>query len=112
MSLENAPDEVKLAVDLIMLLENHAIPAETVLKALEIVRRDFEGNSPSPCPLPSGEREIIQAGVGSSPLISRFTSVCSSPFSLRRCTSSWLKAILMLFSRHRRSMVRFSSSTV
>ena len=35
MSLENAPDEVKLAVDLIMLLENHEIPAETVLKALE-----------------------------------------------------------------------------
>lgn len=30
MSLENAPDEVKLAVDLIMLLENHEIPAETV----------------------------------------------------------------------------------
>ncbi|EQC2551500.1 MULTISPECIES: pleiotropic regulatory protein RsmS [Enterobacter] len=49
MSLENAPDEVKLAVDLIMLLENHEIPAETVLKALEIVRRDFEGKrSPHP----------------------------------------------------------------
>ncbi|GJL42795.1 hypothetical protein TUM17577_40040 [Enterobacter asburiae] len=54
MSLENAPDEVKLAVDLIMLLENHEIPTETVLKALEIVRRDFEGKLPphpalSPC---------------------------------------------------------------
>lgn len=48
MSLENAPDEVKLAVDLIMLLENHEIPAETVLKALEIVRRDFEGKLPPP----------------------------------------------------------------
>lgn len=58
MSLENAPDEVKLAVDLIMLLENHEIPAETVLKALEIVRRDFEGKLPSPYPLPRGEREI------------------------------------------------------
>lgn len=46
MSLENAPDEVKLVVDLIMLLENHEIPAETVLKALEIVRRDFEGKLP------------------------------------------------------------------
>ena len=46
MSLENAPDEVKLAVDLIMLLENHEIPAETVLKALEIVRRDCEGKLP------------------------------------------------------------------
>ncbi|AOP85783.1 pleiotropic regulatory protein RsmS [Enterobacter kobei] len=59
MSLENAPDEVKLAVDLIMLLENHDIPAETVLKALEIVQRDFEGkvkaSSPHPTPLPQGE---------------------------------------------------------
>ncbi|MDH0440112.1 DUF2496 domain-containing protein [Enterobacter cloacae] len=56
MSLENAPDEVKLAVDLIMLLENHEIPAETVLK---IVRRDFEGKvkagCPHPNPLPPGE---------------------------------------------------------
>lgn len=42
MSLENAQDDVKLAVDLIMLLEEHAIPAETVLKALELVKRDFE----------------------------------------------------------------------
>lgn len=58
MSLENAPDEVKLAVDLIMLLENHEIPAETVLKALEIVRRDFEGKLPShPALSPEGEGE-------------------------------------------------------
>ncbi len=42
MSLENAPDEVKLAVDLIMLLEEHDVAPQTVLKALEIVRRDFE----------------------------------------------------------------------
>ncbi len=41
MSLDNAPDEVKLAVDLIMLLEQHEIPASTVLSALEIVRQDF-----------------------------------------------------------------------
>lgn len=41
MSLEDAPDEVKLAVDLIMLLEEHDIAPETVLKALEIVQRDF-----------------------------------------------------------------------
>ena len=41
MSLENAPDEVKLAVDLIMLLESHQIPAQTVLDALDIVRRDY-----------------------------------------------------------------------
>lgn len=50
MSLENAPDEVKLAVDLIMLLEEHALPAETVLKALEIVKRDFEAKLPSSPP--------------------------------------------------------------
>lgn len=42
MSLEQASDDVKLAVDLIMLLEEHAIAPETVLKALEIVQRDFE----------------------------------------------------------------------
>jgi hypothetical protein len=42
MSLENAPDEVKLAVDLIMLLEEHEVAPDTVLKALEMVRRDFE----------------------------------------------------------------------
>ena len=63
MSLENAPDEVKLAVDLIMLLENHDIPAETVLKALEIVQRDFEGkvkaSSPHPNPLPQGEENRL-----------------------------------------------------
>ncbi|EKM5761872.1 pleiotropic regulatory protein RsmS [Cronobacter turicensis] len=41
MSLEQAPDEVKLAVDLIMLLENHEIPPQTVLTALEIVRNDY-----------------------------------------------------------------------
>ncbi|WP_232554321.1 pleiotropic regulatory protein RsmS [Klebsiella michiganensis] len=42
MSLENAPDEVKLAVDLIMLLEENKVPAQTVLAALEIFRRDYE----------------------------------------------------------------------
>ncbi|MFP2466699.1 pleiotropic regulatory protein RsmS [Pseudescherichia vulneris] len=42
MSLENAPDDVKLAVDLIMLLEEHDIAPVTVLRALEIVKRDFQ----------------------------------------------------------------------
>lgn len=42
MSLENAPDEIKLAVDLIMLLEENALPIKTVLAALAIVQRDFE----------------------------------------------------------------------
>lgn len=41
MSLNNAPEEVKLAVDLIMLLEQHQIPTDTALAALEIVRQDF-----------------------------------------------------------------------
>ncbi|MDI6441163.1 pleiotropic regulatory protein RsmS [Cronobacter dublinensis] len=41
MSLEQAPDEVKLAVDLIMLLENHDIAPQTALAALEIVRDDY-----------------------------------------------------------------------
>ncbi len=36
MSLENAPDDVKLAVDLIVL------QARTVLRALDIVKRDYE----------------------------------------------------------------------
>ena len=40
MSLENAPDEVKLAVDLIMLLEENQVSAQTVLGALEIIKRD------------------------------------------------------------------------
>ena len=42
MSLENAPDEVKLAVDLIMLLEETQVSAQTVLGALEIIKRDYE----------------------------------------------------------------------
>ena len=53
MSLETAPDEGKRAVDLIMRRENHEIPAETVLKALEIVRRDFEGKVKACCPHPN-----------------------------------------------------------
>ena len=42
MSLENAPDEVKLAVDLIVLLEENQMEPETVLKALETVKQDYE----------------------------------------------------------------------
>ncbi|GMM86160.1 pleiotropic regulatory protein RsmS [Pseudoalteromonas sp. MTN2-4] len=41
-SLENAPTHVKLAVDLIMLLEQHDLPAEDVIAALEIVKSDFQ----------------------------------------------------------------------
>ncbi|MEH0832209.1 pleiotropic regulatory protein RsmS [Pectobacterium cacticida] len=42
MSLENAPPEVKLAVDLIMLLEENQIDPHIALAALEIVRTDVE----------------------------------------------------------------------
>ncbi|MEX3019020.1 pleiotropic regulatory protein RsmS [Kluyvera sp. STS39-E] len=41
MSLENAPDDVKLAVDLIELLESNNIAPEIVLSALEMVRSDY-----------------------------------------------------------------------
>ena len=42
MSLENAPPEVKLAVDLIELLETNQIAPDLFLAALAIVRRDYE----------------------------------------------------------------------
>ncbi|ATZ93594.1 pleiotropic regulatory protein RsmS [Dickeya fangzhongdai] len=42
MSLENETPEVKLAVDLIMLLEDNQIAPKVVLAALEIVRRDYQ----------------------------------------------------------------------
>ncbi|MFU9138334.1 pleiotropic regulatory protein RsmS [Erwinia tasmaniensis] len=42
MSLETAPEEVRLAVDLIMLLEENNIAPQTVLAALAIVQQDFE----------------------------------------------------------------------
>lgn len=41
-ALDNAPNHVKLAVDLIMLLEQHDLDAKTVLQALNIVTKDFE----------------------------------------------------------------------
>lgn len=42
MSLEQASDEVKLAVDLIYLLESNAVPTHTALAALAIVQRDYQ----------------------------------------------------------------------
>lgn len=41
MDLQQAPKHVRLAVDLIMLLENHQIDAQTALLALDIVQRDY-----------------------------------------------------------------------
>ena len=40
--LDQAPTHIKLAVDLIMILEQHDVAPEEVLKALEIVKNDFE----------------------------------------------------------------------
>ena len=40
--LESAPAHVKLAVDLIMLLEQHELDAEQVLAALDIVKADYQ----------------------------------------------------------------------
>lgn len=39
-SLENAPKEIQLAVDLIYLLETNEIAPDIALKALEIVKQD------------------------------------------------------------------------
>ena len=95
MSLENAPDEVKLAVDLIMLLENHEIPAETVLKALEIVRRDFEGKLP-PHPALSPEGRGLGGGAKASDrtiylsddACHKFSSPSATCWSIRVSSSS------------------------
>ncbi len=40
--LEDAPEEVKLAVDLIYLLETNNIDPETALKAIQIVQTDLK----------------------------------------------------------------------
>ena len=47
--LAKAPIEIQLAVDLILLLEQQPIAPDTVLKALEIVKKDFQKkiNQPS-----------------------------------------------------------------
>ncbi len=41
-SLDSAPDDVKLAVDLIYLLESNEIDPATALSALEIVKGDLQ----------------------------------------------------------------------
>lgn len=42
MSLDKAPDHIKLAVDLIELLESHEIQPGVAVEALTIVLRDFQ----------------------------------------------------------------------
>jgi hypothetical protein len=41
-ALSDAPLEVQLAVELILLLEQQDLPIETVLAALTIVQRDYQ----------------------------------------------------------------------
>ncbi|MGM3224651.1 pleiotropic regulatory protein RsmS [Dickeya zeae] len=53
MSLENETPDVKLAVDLIMLLEDNHIEPEVVLAALEIVRRDYQLKANAPAQTPA-----------------------------------------------------------
>lgn len=40
--LDNAPDEIKLAVDLIYLLENNEVDPKVALEAIKIVKSDLE----------------------------------------------------------------------
>lgn len=48
-SLDQAPDEIKLAVDLIYLLENNEVDPKTALSALKIVQSDFERKLEQQC---------------------------------------------------------------
>ncbi|NVK26224.1 MAG: pleiotropic regulatory protein RsmS [Gammaproteobacteria bacterium] len=41
-SLDNAPEHIKLAVDLIFLLESNEVDANVALKALDIVKADLQ----------------------------------------------------------------------
>lgn len=40
--LDNAPDEIKLAVDLIYLLESNEVDPKIALEAIKIVKSDLE----------------------------------------------------------------------
>jgi hypothetical protein len=42
MTLENAEDDIKLAVDLIQILEENNLKNETIIAALKITLKDFE----------------------------------------------------------------------
>lgn len=47
-TLENAPQEIKLAVDLIQLLEENDIDVHTAIDALQIVLNDFKNKAKQP----------------------------------------------------------------
>jgi len=48
MSVENAPPELQLAVDLIYLLECNEIAPDVALAALEIVKKDYQQKLKNP----------------------------------------------------------------
>ena len=41
-NLDNAPEHIKLAIDLIMLLEQEELDSQVVLDALEVVKSDYK----------------------------------------------------------------------
>ena len=41
-NLDNAPEHIKLAIDLIMLLEQEVLDSQVVLDALEVVKNDYK----------------------------------------------------------------------
>ncbi|MEF1290333.1 pleiotropic regulatory protein RsmS [Vibrio sp. M260118] len=47
--LDNAPDEIKLAVDLIYLLESNEVDPQTALEAIKIVKADLESKLGNSC---------------------------------------------------------------
>ncbi|KJY83198.1 primosomal protein [Vibrio galatheae] len=47
--LDNAPDEIKLAVDLIYLLESNEVDPQVALEAIKIVQADLERKLGNPC---------------------------------------------------------------
>ncbi len=40
--LDDAPADIQLAVDIILLLESYSIAPDTVLSALEIIKKDYQ----------------------------------------------------------------------
>lgn len=47
--LDQAPDEIKLAVDLIYLFESNEVDPKVALEALKIVQSDLERKLDQPC---------------------------------------------------------------
>jgi len=72
MSLETAPPDIKLAVDLIELLETNQLAPELVLAALAIVQRDYQhklhaSQAGSPAPQNAIHRPAAGVSNGNNP---------------------------------------------